>query len=212
MDFLRRLFGQPAEPPKPRPSERKHAYGYQAAAEGFEFGSESVLKHDAFTGDSRDVNAPSGPLPAILSEEQAIQRYRYLLQSAPPATLAQGHAEAFVRMPQAQRARILRELAAARPADPSGTFHPLQDDPRSLAEIVTEVEREAPGTLEHALGGPAAGLGGGMLAGTLFASIAVGFIESDAARQFFDSLTREATIAASETPTQVTLTENSINR
>jgi hypothetical protein len=41
-------------------------------------------------------------------------------------------------------------------------------------------------------------MGGGMLAGTLFASIAIGFVESAAARQFFASLTREAGVAAGE--------------
>jgi hypothetical protein len=198
MKFLRRLFGLEDETQK-WPSGRQRAnYGHQAAAEGFEFGGQSALHFDAFTGDTREINTPLGPPPDILSEEQAIQRYRYLLQTAPPETLEHGHVEAFTRMAQSQRARMLQELATALPAETHTTINVQSDDPASLAQRITYIERNTPGLLEQTLGGPAAGMGGGMLAGTLFASIAVGFVESEAARQFFASLTHEAGVAARE--------------
>jgi hypothetical protein len=198
MKFLRRLFGFEDEPQKPQSARQKANYGHQAAAEGFEFGGQSALKYDAFTGDSREINTPPGPPPDILSEEQAIQRYRYLLQTAPPETLERGHVEAFTRMAQSQRARILQELAATLPEETRATLNLQTDDPAHLAQTITRVERSAPGLLEQTMGGPAAGMGGGMLAGTLFAGIAVGFVESEAARQFFANLTREAGVAAGE--------------
>jgi|GEM_PF-5170131 len=198
MKFLRRLFGFEDEPQKQQSARQKANYGHQAAAEGFEFGGQSALEYDAFTGNSREINTPPGPPPDILSEEQAIQRYRYLLQTAPPETLERGHVEAFTRMAQSQRARILKELAAALPDETRASINLQADDAASLAQTITHVERSAPGLLEQTLGGPAAGMGGGMLAGTPFAGIAVGFVESEAARQFFAGLTREAGVAAGE--------------
>jgi hypothetical protein len=101
-------------------------------------------------------------------------------------------------MARSQRERILQELATALPEETRATLNLQADDPASLAQTITRIEQNAPGLLEQTLGGPAAGMGGGMLAGTLFASIAIGFVESAAARQFFASLTREAGVAAGE--------------
>ena len=52
-----------------------------------------------------------------LTDEQAIQRYRYMLRSAPPETIEQAHAEAFAQLTPSQRARVLSELSAALPAN-----------------------------------------------------------------------------------------------
>ncbi|MFV9505955.1 MAG: hypothetical protein AB4911_15495 [Oscillochloridaceae bacterium umkhey_bin13] len=43
--------------------------------------------------------------------EQALQRYRYMLRTAPPETVEQAHAEAFSRMTAEERAYVLRALA-----------------------------------------------------------------------------------------------------
>ncbi len=198
MKFLRRLFGLEDETQKWQSARQRANYGHQAAAEGFEFGGQSALHFDAFTGDTREINTPPGPPPDILSEEQAIQRYRYLLQTAPSETLERGHAEAFTRMAQTQRTRMLQELVTAFPEETRPTINVRADDPVSLAQCITHIERNTPGLLEQTLGGPAAGMGGGMLAGTLFASIAVGFVESAAVQQFFTNLTHEASMAAGE--------------
>ena len=46
------------------------------------------------------------------ADEQALQRYRYMLKTAPPETIEQAHEEAFAKLTPAQREQALRELAA----------------------------------------------------------------------------------------------------
>jgi|SRR4051794_2176263 hypothetical protein len=48
------------------------------------------------------------------ADEQALQRYRYLLKTAPPETIEQAHEEAFAKLTPAQRAQALRERGGAR--------------------------------------------------------------------------------------------------
>ena len=49
------------------------------------------------------------------ADERTLQRYRYMLRTAPPETLEQAHQEAFAKLTPAQRAQVLRELAAEIP-------------------------------------------------------------------------------------------------
>lgn len=58
MGFIRRLFGLEWQPPihkstHPRP-KKKHEYGAQAAADGYDFGTLADIKKDAFTGNIRE--------------------------------------------------------------------------------------------------------------------------------------------------------------
>src|SRR4051812_39722539 len=95
-----------------------------------------------------------------LSDEQALERYRYLLRTAPPDQIEQAHAEAFAQLTPDQRQQVLAQLAAAVPA----SERPTSDDPRSLARAATRAELRQPGTLERAFGGygaPGRGYGGG---------------------------------------------------
>src|SRR5918995_1086552 len=93
------------------------------------------------------------------ADEQALQRYRYMIQTAPPETIEQAHEEAFAKLTPQQRAQALRELAAVTPAG------------------------------ERAAGGDRDGMGmGGMMAGTIFSSLVAGFVGSMIANQFFDSM------------------------
>jgi len=47
-----------------------------------------------------------------MDDRQAIERYRYMLRTAPPDDIERAHAEAFARMTPDQRQLVLRELAA----------------------------------------------------------------------------------------------------
>ena len=72
--------------------------------------------------ESRDAQRASGDSP----DEQALQRYRYLVRTAPPEAIEAAHREAFERLTPEQRQQILRELSAAAPpneriADPAST-------------------------------------------------------------------------------------------
>ncbi len=116
--------------------------------------------------------------PARTADQRAIERYRYLLATAPPDAVEQAHAEAFAQLTPDQRRQVLQQLAEHVPP-----AERLGDDPASLARMATRTELRRPGTLERTLGGgPGArgyggpGLGtivGGSLLGTV-AGVVVG--------------------------------------
>src|SRR5688572_10367146 len=86
------------------------------------------------------------PTPArpVDPDAVAVERYRYLLRTAPPDQLEQAHLEAFERLTPEQRAMVRADLAAAAPADA-----PASDEPRDLARAATRAEVREPGTLER---------------------------------------------------------------
>ena len=57
----------------------------------------------------------SGISPAQSPEERAIERYRYMLRTAPPEAIEEAHAEAFAKLSPEQRQRVLSELVSAAP-------------------------------------------------------------------------------------------------
>jgi hypothetical protein len=118
------------------------------------------------------------------ADEQALQRYRYMLKTAPPETIEQAHEEAFAKLTPAQRAQALRELAAATPEGERAALAGGRDDPKSLARLATRAEMRQPGTMERTFGGVGGGFG---LGGTIFASLAAGFVGSMIAQQFLYS-------------------------
>jgi hypothetical protein len=128
--------------------------------------------------------------PQPLSDEQAVERYRYMLRTAPPETIEQAHQEAFARLTPEQRRLALQQLGSA--ATPQERRY-ASDDPKSLARLATRAEIRQPGILERLLGSAGGqsyrGFGGGMgsmLAGSLLASVAGTFIGSAIAHSFFD--------------------------
>ena len=126
------------------------------------------------------------------ADEQTLQRYRYMLKTAPPETIEQAHEEAFANLTPAQRAQALRELAAETPEGERSLLVEGRDDPKSLARLATRAEIRRPGTMERTFGntGRGAGMGGmmGGMGGTIFASLAAGFVGSVIAQQFLGSI------------------------
>jgi hypothetical protein len=127
---------------------------------------------------------------APLTDEQAIERYRYMLMTAPPETIEQAHAEAFAQLTPAQRAQVLRELSATLPGHERDAITSGQDDPRTLARLATRAELRQPGTLERTFGGMGGMgmVGGGMFGGSFLTSLAGAFVGSMIAQQFFGGL------------------------
>lgn len=123
-------------------------------------------------------------------DDVAIERYTYLLRTAPPETIEQAHAEAFARLTPEQRRRVLTELGSVVPA----TERARTDDPRDLARMATRAELRQPGLLERTFGGYGgtgrAGLGGvglgGVIGGSLLAGVAGAFIGTAIADEIFD--------------------------
>jgi hypothetical protein len=126
----------------------------------------------------------AGAAGAPDSDAQAIERYRYMLRTAPPETLEQANAEAFAKLTPEQRRTVLAELTAATPpAEQANVAATPVDDPNALARVATRTEIRQPGTLERALGSGAMGFGGGLLS-----SFAMGFVGSMVAQSFFSAL------------------------
>ena len=113
-----------------------------------------------------------------MNDQQALERYRYMLRTAPPDDIERAHEEAFTQLTSEQRAAVLRELAGQVPASEVGG-----DDPKSLARAATRAEMRQPGTMERTFGG--AGVPG---LGSMFLSTLAGaFVGSAIADAFFDN-------------------------
>ncbi len=123
MGFFDRLFGR-RQPPQPRESRTPF-------------------------GQPQDGSQPQDQ---PLTDEQAIERYKYLLRTAPPAAIEQAHEEAFARLTPEQRRLALEQLSAAIPEyERTGE---QRDDPRTLARLATRAEVRQPGTLVNIFGRP----------------------------------------------------------
>lgn len=117
------------------------------------------------------------------SDEQAVARYRYMLQTAPPQTIEQAHTEAFARLTAEQRRLVLEELSADAPEAERAQ---AKDDPRSLARMATRAEIRQPGTIERTFGRMGGGAGmGGIMASSFLSSIAGVVVGSAIAQAFF---------------------------
>jgi hypothetical protein len=123
------------------------------------------------------------PLTGRSSDEQAVARYRYMLQTAPPQTIEQAHTEAFARLTAEQRRLVLEELSADAP---EAERVQAKDDPRSLARMATRAEIRQPGTIERTFGRMGGGAGmGGIMASSFLSSIAGAVVGSAIAQAFF---------------------------
>ncbi|HEY0260667.1 MAG TPA: hypothetical protein VGC18_12545 [Lacisediminihabitans sp.] len=103
-------------------------------------------------------------------DQLAVERYRYLLRTAPPETIEQVHTEAFSKLTPKQRDILFQQLTA-NAETPSE--RPADARPATLAQAATRAEIQQPGSLTRTLGG--AGLGGPGLGG-LFASSLLGSV------------------------------------
>ena len=98
---------------------------------------------------------PSQPVPQArkLSEDElAIERYRYLLRTAPPESIEAVHAEAFAKLTPEQRHQVYVTLSEQAPAGERVT----SEDPAALARAATRSEMRQPGSMERAFAGTSA--------------------------------------------------------
>jgi hypothetical protein len=127
---------------------------------------------------------------AANGDDQAVERYRYLLRTASPETIEQTHAEAFARLSPEQRRRVLDELSAQLPEAERATVLRAGESPATLARAATRAELRQPGTLERTFGRVGSGAGGiglgGMMAGTLLSTMAGAVLGTALANTFFD--------------------------
>jgi hypothetical protein len=112
-----------------------------------------------------------------MDDQQAIERYRYMLRTAPPDDIERAHEQAFSSLTPEQRASVLAELSKDAPASEV----PSSDDPRSLARMATRAEMREPGSIERRFGqSQTPGLGG-----MFMSTLAGAFIGSAIGNAFF---------------------------
>ncbi|HMJ16482.1 MAG TPA: hypothetical protein VK524_33945 [Polyangiaceae bacterium] len=137
-----------------------------------------------FSPSDRRHSESGEPNGKARADERALARYRHMLQTAPPETIEQAHADAFARLTPNQRRRALAALAKATPASEQSMIQANSgEDPRQLARLATRTELRRPGVVERTLVRSGIGLGGGMLA-----SFVAGFAGSLVAQSFFSAL------------------------
>ncbi|WP_402469605.1 hypothetical protein [Isoptericola aurantiacus] len=130
--------------------------------------------------------APSSGTAGRSEDDVAIDRYRYLLRTAPPDAVEQAHAEAFAQLSPEQRRQVLAEVGATVPPAERAT----SDDPQALARMATRAEMRNPGTLENTFrGGAGARSGvpgfGSMIGSSLLGTVAGVVIGSAVANALF---------------------------
>ena len=172
MGFLDRLLGR-EEPQDERTRQYQPAQQYPSTAAPAPAPADAVASAASGAPAASGVPAPAGaaaPSAQRTDDEIAVERYRYLLRTAPPETIEQVHEEAFAKLTPEQRRLVFQELSANAPAGEQ----PRADDARSLAQAATRSELRQPGTLERTLGArPGGGMGfGGMFASSLLGSVA----------------------------------------
>lgn len=129
---------------------------------------------DRLLGDEPAQSTPRPPRAPRSDDEIAVERYRYLLRTAPPETIEQVHAEAFAKLTDEQRSLIYRELTESGET-PRGT------DAASLAQSATRSELRQPGSLERSFQGPSFG---SMLGASLLGTVA-GYVVGSAIMSAF---------------------------
>lgn len=189
MGFLDRLLGRSRDerPAIPGMTGGGTPRGYQSPTQAYQPGTYQQEPTAARTAppSGPDSSGPgtSGPAPDRHPDDVAIDRYRYLLRTAPPDAVEQAHAEAFSQLTPEQRQRVLTEVGATVPESERAT----SDDPRSLARMATRAEMRSPGTLENTFrgqGGAAPGFGA-MVGSSLLGTVAGVVIGSAVANALF---------------------------
>jgi hypothetical protein len=113
-------------------------------------------------------------------DEIAVERYEYLLRTAPPETIEQVHTEAFAKLTPQQRDILFNKLTESATRSEA----PKDAAPASLAVAATRQEMQQPGTMARALGGYGPSFGS-TFASSLLGSVAGYVIGSAIVDSFF---------------------------
>ena len=169
MGFLDRLLGR--EPRDPYGAPQQAGPHGSAAQHPTQYPAQHPAQpaYGSATQDARVGTA--GPRTP---DQVAIDRYRYLLRTAPPDQVEQAHAEAFARLTPEQRRQVLTELGEQVPAS-------------DVARMATRAEMRQPGTLERTFAGRGQGAPGfgAMVGSSLLGTIAGVVIGSAVANALF---------------------------
>lgn len=183
MGFLDRLLGRPDRDRNGdaqqydaqqnqwgQPQQQGYRYGQQSYHQPAPTGMPAGQQPGAQYGVPQRGGAPAQQQQGeTTDDERAVERYRYLLRTAPPERIEEVHAEAFAKLTDEQRRMVYDEFTRTAPPGEA----PRGDDPRSLAQSATRSEIRQPGFMERSLGGVGGGAGrfGGQRGGPSFGSM-----------------------------------------
>ncbi|GAB2458386.1 hypothetical protein HD599_003525 [Conyzicola lurida] len=119
------------------------------------------------TASQRQAQPAQGRQSQRSDDEIAVERYRYLLRTAPPETIEGVHREAFSKLTPEQRELLFTELSKNAPQGDA----PRSSDAAALATSATRSELRQPGTMERSMGGGGMGFGS-MVASSLLGTVA----------------------------------------
>lgn len=98
-----------------------------------------------------------GPIDQGYSDDEAVEHYQRVAQHADPETMQRAAEQAFARMDPGQRAQLAQQLQQQTGGQGPG----VSDDPRQMAGLVSQMQRQQPGGLASLLGGGGSRSGGG---------------------------------------------------
>ena len=99
---------------------------------------------DRILGRNITLDTPAPPT----NDEQAVERYEYLLRTAKPDTIERAHVDAFEQLTPQQRTLVFDRFVAELPA---GEL-PGDATPATLAQTATRAEAREPGILARTFG------------------------------------------------------------
>jgi len=126
---------------------------------------------DRFLGRDEPERPPARQAaPKRTDDEIAVERYEYLLRTAPPETIEQVHTEAFSKLSEQQRDLLFSRLSE----NADAAERPANAEPATLAQAATRQELRQPGTLARSFGGQSQGglSFGGMVGSTILGTVA----------------------------------------
>lgn len=101
----------------------------------------------------------TGPIDQGYSDDEAYENFQRVSRHADPETMQRAAEQAFSRMDPSQRAQVAQLLAQR---SGQGTMSGRQDDPRQMAGMVSQMQRDNPGGLASLFGGGNSSGGGGI--------------------------------------------------
>jgi hypothetical protein len=208
MGFLDRLLGRSRDerPDIPGMTGGGTPRGYQSPTQAYQGGSyQQPAPYQQPTTAPRpaaSTGTPGGGSGAGRDpDDVAVDRYRYLLRTAPPDAVEEAHAEAFAQLTPEQRRQVLAEVGASVPAAERAT----SDDPQALARMATRAEMRNPGTLERTFRGQGGQMGGSgapgfgaMVGSSLLGTVAGVVIGSAVANALFGPMFGDPTTPVAE--------------
>ena len=107
----------------------------------------------------------TGPIDQGYSDDEAYENFQRVSRHADPETMQRAAEQAFSRMDPSQRAQVAQMLAQR--GGGQGMMGGRQDDPRQMAGMVSQMQRDNPGGLASLFGGGGTGGSGGGIGETI---------------------------------------------